>query len=65
MLKKLELRHLEVARAYQNRGKVYAKKGDKPKAKSFLLQARAIFVKKLRPRHPDRKRTQALLNKLK
>lgn len=65
MLNKLGPGYLEVASAYQNRGKVYAKKGDKPKAKAFLLQAKAIFVKKLRPKHPDMKRTQALLNKLK
>ena len=65
MLKKLGSRHLEVASAYQSLGKVYAKKGDKPKAKAFLLKARAIFVKKLGPKHPDRKRTQALIDKLK
>ncbi len=65
MLNKLGPGYLEVASAYQNRGKVYAKKGDKPKAKALLLKARAIFVKKMGTKNPDRKRTQALLNKVK
>jgi hypothetical protein len=51
--------HPLVGKNYNNIGTAYAAKGDKPKAYTYWLKAKAIFLKKLGAQHPNTKAVQS------
>ena len=74
-LKRLGAEHPDVGGSYFNIGAIYAnlkrgflgkhKKADKETAMEYLLRAKAIYLKKLGPQHPNTKNVQWWIDSLK
>ena len=56
--------HPDVGTSYWNLGSIYAEKDDKEKARAYLQKAKAIFLKKLGPNHPNTKNVQSWIDKV-
>jgi tetratricopeptide (TPR) repeat protein len=57
--------HPHIATTYNNIGVAYHDKGDKPKAYTYWLKAKAIYLKKLGAQHPSTKNVQGMIDDLK
>ena len=63
-IKALGAEHPNVAVSYNNIGDAFALKGDRIKAMTYFLKAKAIFLNKLGAEHPNTKAVQSSIDAL-